>query len=493
MSDILNSTDDISRSREMYKLLAENIQDVIWIFNVSLEKLTYISPSIFRLRGFTVEEASKENFLDSLSPESAKIVSELLIERLTEFLKDPSKHQYYINELQQKCKDGSLVWIEATTQFQQNANGEIEVLGVSRRIQKRKEAEFEFKSKSEELERFFSLALDLLCIANADGYFLKLNKSWENTLGYNIEEIVNTRFLDYVHPDDVEKTMDAMSRLSSGTQVLNFENRYRAKDGTYKWIEWKSIPYGNSLIYAAARDITERKENELKFSELSLELHQLIKDKDRFISILAHDLRNPFNSLLGLSNLLVSERNQMNEEDVDNCVKTINQVSLQTYNLLEDLLMWYKSQAGRLPFEPKVFYVGDVCREVMDNLKIIASAKSITIECKKPEKAALFADVNMFKTVVRNLITNSIKFTPEKGKIGIDFSIDKGYATISIYDNGIGMDENQLAKIWDFNNNAGLGLVLCKEFTQKNGGTIYVESELGKGSRFSFTVPVPAM
>ncbi|MDD2280679.1 MAG: HAMP domain-containing sensor histidine kinase [Bacteroidales bacterium] len=168
-------------------------------------------------------------------------------------------------------------------------------------------------------------------------------------------------------------------------------------------------------------------------------------------------------------------------------------MSLQTYNLLEDLLMWYKSQAGRLPFEPKVFYVGDVCREVMDNLKIIASAKSITIECKKPEKAALFADVNMFKTVVRNLITNSIKFTPEKGKIGIDFSIDKGYATISIYDNGIGMDENQLAKIWDFNNNAGLGLVLCKEFTQKNGGTIYVESELGKGSRFSFTVPVPAM
>jgi len=183
----------------------------------------------------------------------------------------------------------------------------------------------------------------------------------------------------------------------------------------------------------------------------------------------------------------------LNEEKIDNCVKTINQVSLQTYNLLEDLLMWYKSQAGRLHFEPKVFYVGDVCREVMDNLKIIAAAKSITIECKKPEKAALFADVNMFKTVVRNLITNSIKFTPENGKIGIDFSVDKEFATISISDNGIGMDENQLAKIWDFNNNAGLGLVLCKEFTQKNGGTIYVESELGKGSRFSFTVPVPAM
>lgn len=475
----------------MYKLLAKNINDVIWVYNVSIDKLTYISPSVLRLRGFTVEEALKEILLESLSPESAKIVSTLLPERLAEFIKDPSKHQYFINELQQKCKDGTLVWIEVTTQFQTAANGDIEILGVSRRIQKRKEAEYEFKQKSEELERFFSLALDLLCIADTDGYFHKLNKSWENTLGYKLEDISNARFLDFVHPDDIEKTMEAMSRLSSGAQVLSFENRYRAKDGTYKWIEWKSIPYGNSLIYAAARDITERKENELKLSELSRELQQLIKDKDRFISILAHDLRNPFNSLLGLSNLLVSERNQMDEEEVENCIKTINQVSLQTYNLLEDLLMWYRSQAGRLPFEPKVFYVGDVCREVMDNLKIIAAAKSITIECKKPEKAALFADVNMLKTVVRNLVTNSIKFTPEKGKIGIDFSVDKEFATISISDNGIGMDENQLAKIWDFSNNAGLGLVLCKEFTQKNGGTIHAESELGKGSRFSFTVPVP--
>jgi len=477
----------------MYKLLAENIQDVIWVYNVSLNKLTYISPSVLRLRGFTVEEALKENLLESLSPESAKIVSKLLPERFSYFIKNPSEHPYFINELQQKCKDGSLVWIETTAQFQTAANGEIEVLGVSRNVQKRKETELEFKNKNEELERFFSLALDLLCIADTDGYFHKLNKSWENTLGYKLEDISNARFLDFVHPDDVQKTIDAMSLLSSGTQVLNFENRYRAKDGTYKWIEWKSIPYGNSLIYAAARDITERKEYELKLSEISLELQQLIKDKDRFISILAHDLRNPFNSLLGLSNLLVSELHQMDEEEVDNCAKTINQVSMQTYNLLEDLLMWYKSQAGRLPFEPKIFYALDVCNEIMENLKIIAAAKSITIECEKPEKAALFADVNMFKTVVRNLITNSIKFTPEKGKIGIAFSFDKEFATITVSDNGIGMDENQLAKIWNVSNNAGLGLVLCKEFTKKNGGTIRVESELGKGSRFSFTVPVPAI
>ncbi|HBY01278.1 MAG TPA: hypothetical protein DEG92_01835, partial [Rikenellaceae bacterium] len=235
MSEIMNSNDDITRSWEMYKLLAENIQDVIWVYNVSLDKLTYISPSVLRLRGFTVEEALKENLLESLSPESAKIVSKLLPERFSYFIKNPSEHPYFINELQQKCKDGSLVWIETTTQFQTAANGDIEVLGVSRNVQKRKEAELEFKNKNEELERFFSLALDLLCIADTDGYFHKLNKSWENTLGYNLKDIVNTRFLDFVHPDDVKKTMDTMSRLSSGEQVLNFENRYRAKDGSYKW------------------------------------------------------------------------------------------------------------------------------------------------------------------------------------------------------------------------------------------------------------------
>ena len=108
----------------------------------------------------------------------------------------------------------------------------------------------------EELDQFFSVTLDLLCVANTDGYFLRLNPSWERTLGYTREELMAKQFFDFVHPDDLEKTRQAVSTLASQQKLISFENRYRCKDGTYRWLEWTAAPAGN-LIYAAARDVTE--------------------------------------------------------------------------------------------------------------------------------------------------------------------------------------------------------------------------------------------
>jgi PAS domain S-box-containing protein len=129
------------------------------------------------------------------------------------------------------------------------------------------------RAKTEELERYFSQSLDLLCLASTDGRFLRLNPEWERTLGYSIGELENRAFLDFVHPDDLAATREAVSRLSDQETILNFENRYRHQDGSYRWIEWRSIPQGN-LIYAAARDVTERKrtEQELRESRERLEL-----------------------------------------------------------------------------------------------------------------------------------------------------------------------------------------------------------------------------
>ena len=117
------------------------------------------------------------------------------------------------------------------------------------------------QEKTAELDRFFSSAIDLLCIADTNGYFRRLNREWENTLGYSLEELQGHRFLDFVHPDDVAETAKAASQLTSQKEILNFTNRYRCKDGSYRWIEWRSVPYGDR-IYAAARDITERKRAE---------------------------------------------------------------------------------------------------------------------------------------------------------------------------------------------------------------------------------------
>jgi PAS domain S-box-containing protein len=129
-------------------------------------------------------------------------------------------------------------------------------------ITERRQAREALQEKTDELDRFFSLALDLLCIADTDGYFRRLNRSWETTLGYRLETLEGKRFLDLVHPDDLASTVTAIADLAAGKSVLNFVNRYRCQDGSYRWIEWHSSPYKGKLIYAAARDITKRKEAE---------------------------------------------------------------------------------------------------------------------------------------------------------------------------------------------------------------------------------------
>ena len=140
------------------------------------------------------------------------------------------------------------------------------------------------KAAEEELNQFFNVSLDLLCIANTDGYFLRLNPAWERILGYTREELMAKRFLDFVHPDDLDRTREAVSTLASQQKVLSFENRYRCKDGTYRWLEWNSAPAGN-LIYAAARDVTERKQAEEALED-RLRFERLLSDLSaRFVNI----------------------------------------------------------------------------------------------------------------------------------------------------------------------------------------------------------------
>ena len=138
----------------------------------------------------------------------------------------------------------------------------------------RKQAEEALHAKTDELDRFFSLTLDLLCIADTEGYFHRLNRAWEKILGYSLAELEGRKFLDFVHPDDMPSTLAAIGELSGGQQVLNFVNRYRCKDGSYRWIEWRSLPYGK-LIYAAARDITERKQIDEALRESEARMRQI--------------------------------------------------------------------------------------------------------------------------------------------------------------------------------------------------------------------------
>ena len=174
-------------------------------------------------------------------------------------------------------KDLSRIWCSSNITVVRGKSGEILRLDTRLMdITERKLAELGLQEKTEELDRFFNLSLDLLCIADTGGFFRRLNKAWEDTLGFTLDELIGNSFLDLVHPDDVESTLTAISELSSQKPVINFVNRYRCKDGSYKWIEWRSVPVGN-MVYAAARDISAHKFSEEKLFEAQRML-QLVLD-----------------------------------------------------------------------------------------------------------------------------------------------------------------------------------------------------------------------
>ncbi len=250
----------LKTSEAKYRLITENSGDVIWVLDLETKKFSYVSPSVFQLRGFTPEEVMAQSMSEALTPESAVFVQQKLAENLSYFLE--GKPVISIDQVAQPHKDGHIVWTETSTHYvRDEETGKLSIHGVSRDITQRRKTEAELQEKTEELESFFTLTPDLLTIANTDGYFLRTNPSWSRLLGYSDEELTNTKFLDFIHPDDLKPTLDRMAELAAQQKVFNFTNRYRCKDGSYKYIEWHSQPSGK-LIYAAARDVTERKQLE---------------------------------------------------------------------------------------------------------------------------------------------------------------------------------------------------------------------------------------
>jgi two-component system, sensor histidine kinase and response regulator len=229
-------------------------------------------------------------------------------------------------------------------------------------------------------------------------------------------------------------------------------------------------------------------------------LIQLNADKDRFISILSHDLKSPFNSLLGFTELLSEDIRDLETEDIESIVLELNKSARNTYNLLEDLLVWAMAQQGNIPFNPQNIKLKSVYEDAIDVLRPNALAKGITINCMIEDGIYVFADIDMLKTILRNLVSNSIKFTHKNGQINICAMENPENVTITVQDNGIGISPDNLTRLFELSGvittpgtedekGTGLGLLLCKEFAERHGGRIWAESESDKGCEFRFIMP----
>ncbi len=277
-----------------------------------------------------------------------------------------------------------------------------------------------------------------------------------------------------------EKRHDEVE-LIDGTVMERYSSPVFGADGTH---------YGRIYTF---HDITDRK-------NIEKQLILLNSDKDRFISILAHDLRSPFNSLLGLTELLSEKLQELPPEEIKTIVTSINNTAQKTFALLEDTLLWASVQSQKITYSPVFTNIDDIIKEVKEILEPVAQFKNIALVYDSNDKHHANVDIYMFKAILRNLISNAIKFTNQQGKIKISASHIDNNTVVKVTDNGVGMKQEIIDKLFSYSpsnsskgtdNEAGtgLGLMLCKDFVDKHSGKIWIESTPGKGTTVSFSIP----
>ena len=332
------------------------------------------------------------------------------------------------------------------------------------------------------------------------------SKQWKVMLGYDESEIGNSldEWEKRVHPDDKEKCLqDLEKHFSEKSEFYQNEHRMLCKDGSYKWIldRGKVIDWDNEgkplRVIGTHSDISNRKNIEKEVIRQNEELAELNVSKDKFFSIIAHDLRGPFSGFLGLTQMM--DNDDMPLEQMKQLSKLMHSSAENLFKLLENLLTWASMQKGTIEFNPKKYFLSEILNESIDVLYDFAKQKDIKILNQTSRNLEVTVDSIMLSTIIRNLISNAVKFSNRGGKVIVGAEEKNNQVVIYVQDNGIGMDEKMRNDVFKIDQkttrkgtekelSTGLGLLLCKEFVEKHQGKIWVESQVDKGSTFYFTL-----
>lgn len=301
---------------------------------------------------------------------------------------------------------------------------------------------------------------------------------------------------------DVKKAQKIIISQKQELEAKNVEiiKQKNAVERTFKKFRLRTIElFGKMIDLKKANKIIEQQKNEIE--EQRKQLHETNSSKDKFFSIIAHDLKNPIGGFLGLTELMAKKMTELSPEKQQVFAESLYESSKQLYSLLENLLHWARAQTGSLQLEPQIIDLNGLIDSSISQVSTNAQLKKVTIRKQKDVSLKIFADGDTMNTILRNLLSNAIKFSNTNGFIDISVSQNDAFATISITDFGVGIQQEDLQKLFKIDHTVskvgtanetgtGLGLILCKEFIELNGGTIKVESIVDKESTFCITVPL---
>jgi len=354
----------------------------------------------------------------------------------------------------------------------------------------------------EEMDRFFTLSLDLLCIADTHGYFKRLSLAWEKTLGFTHEELLSRPYIEFVHPDDREATAVEAANVAGGIDVVSFENRYLCRDGSYRWLRWSSTaaPDGKTC-YAAARDVTEQRRTEQDLVEAKQAAERANRAKGEFLATMSHELRTPLNGVIGMTELLLGTELDAQQRRYAWLAKCSGETLL---SLISDVLDFSKIEAGRLELERLDFNPQYAIENVVAILASRAQQKGLEIACRVHPGVpqAVVGDPGRFQQILMNLLGNAIKFT-ERGEVVVRATRDhqtdsRAVVRVTVTDTGIGIPADRLGHVFESFTQAdasttrkhggtGLGLAIARQLAELMEGQMGVESTVGAGSTFWFT------
>jgi PAS domain S-box-containing protein len=362
----------------------------------------------------------------------------------------------------------------------------------------------------EELDRFFRISLDLLCVVRFDGTFKRVNPAWQRVLGYTPGDLVDHQFVDFIHADDRTASSREAAKLMTGAELLHFENRYLHKDGSVRWCLWTATAIPElHVIYAAGRDITQRKADEDRLAELIRELETArrraeaaAETKSAFLANMSHEIRTPLNGILGMTALALQTRLTHDQRDY---LSTVKSSADSLLNIINDILDFSKIEARRLDLEHAEFDARDAVGNAAKLLAVRAAEKGLELACHiapaVPE--TVIGDEGRLRQILLNVLGNAIKFT-DSGEVVLRVTVEHlgpRSATLhfAVADTGIGIPADKQEHIFHAFTQAdssttrrfggtGLGLAIARRLVELMSGRMWVESTVGRGSTFHFTV-----
>jgi PAS domain S-box-containing protein len=361
------------------------------------------------------------------------------------------------------------------------------------------------REAARQLTTFFEVSLDLLCIRDMELRFVKVNRAWEQALGYSVEELEGAPLLPLIHPDDVAASRGHMDRLQSEDEVMGFVNRYRCRDGGYRHLEWRARRVGD-LVFGLARDVTDRLAFEAELSAAKHAAEAANQAKSDFLANMSHEIRTPLNGVIGVADALSKTALSAEQREM---VSLITSSGATLERLVSDILDVSKVEAGRMEIEERVFDLGAELGSLIELHQVRAQEKNLSFRSRFGAQARgeFRGDSVRIKQVIGNLLSNAVKFTSH-GEVWIAVEADEpGDAggpcrlTFEVGDSGVGFDERAARTLFQRFSQAdttitrrfggsGLGLSICKALVEMMGGAITAESAPGRGSRFQVVLPL---